>query len=107
MQSDDEDEESLEEDDTFDFLKSKKGGKNLRPQIAKTNAPPSVNTSMEGALRGNQNILNNSVGGILGQRQAQKEADERRALKKVGGGERSQSKESNGSQRMPTRGFRR
>jgi hypothetical protein len=106
MPSDDEDEESLEEDDTFDFLKSKKGAKNLRPQIAKTNAPPSVNTSMEGALRGNQNILNNSVGGILGQRQAQKEADERKALKKVGG-ELSQSKESNGSQRMPTRGFRR
>lgn len=97
MPSDDED-ESLEEDDTFDFLKSKKGGKNPRPQIAKTNAPPSVNTSMEGVLRGNQNLLNNSVGGILGQRQAQKEADEKKAVKKADG-ERAESKESNGPDR--------
>jgi hypothetical protein len=104
MPSDDEeDEESLEEDDTFDFLKSKKAGKNLRPQIAKTNAPPSVNTSLEGALRGNQNLLNTSVGGILGQRQAQKEADERKAA----ASQSARSKESNASsQRMPTRGYR-
>jgi hypothetical protein len=104
MPSDDEDEESLEEDDTFDFLKSKKAGKNIRPQIAKTNAPPSVNTSLEGALRGNQNLLNNSVGGILGQRQAQKEADERKA---AATSQSARSKESNASsQRMPTRGYR-
>jgi hypothetical protein len=103
MPSDDEDEESLEEDDTFDFLKSKKAGKNLRPQIAKTNAPPSVNTSLEGALRGNQNLLNTSVGGILGQRQAQKEADERKAA----ASQSARSKESNASsQRMRTRGYR-
>ena len=99
-----EDEESLEEDDTFDFLKSKKAVKNIRPQIAKTNAPPSVNTSLEGALRGNQNLLNNSVGGILGQRQAQKEADERKA---AAISQSARSKESNASsQRMPTRGYR-
>ena len=99
-----EDEESLEEDDTFDFLKSKKAVKNIRPQIAKTNAPPSVNTSLEGALRGNQNLLNNSVGGILGQRQAQKEADERKA---AATSQSARSKESNASsQRMPTRGYR-
>ena len=98
------DEESLEEDDTFDFLKSKKAVKNIRPQIAKTNAPPSVNTSLEGALRGNQNLLNNSVGGILGQRQAQKEADERKA---AATSQSARSKESNASsQRMPTRGYR-
>ena len=104
MPSDDEDEESLEEDDTFDFLKSKKAVKNIRPQIAKTNAPPSVNTSLEGALRGNQNLLNNSVGGILGQRQAQKEADERKA---AATSQSARSKESNASsQRMPTRGYR-
>lgn len=102
MPSDEEDEDSLEEDDTFDFLKSKKAGKNIRPQIAKTNAPPSVNTSLEGALRGNQNLLNNSVGGILGQRQAQKEADERKAA-----AQSAKSKGSNASsQRMPTRGYR-
>jgi hypothetical protein len=104
MPSEDEDEESLEEDDTFDFLKSKKAVKNIRPQIAKTNAPPSVNTSLEGALRGNQNLLNNSVGGILGQRQAQKEADERKA---AATSQSARSKESNASsQRMPTRGYR-
>jgi len=102
MPSDEEDEDSLEEDDTFDFLKSKKAGKNIRPQIAKTNAPPSVNTSLEGALRGNQNLLNTSVGGILGQRQAQKEADERKAA-----AQSAKSKGSNASsQRMPTRGYR-
>ena len=81
-----EEDESLEEDDTFDFLKSKKGAKNAplkKGTTAKTNAPPSLNTSIEGALKGNQNLLNISAGSlnrgpgvILEQRQAQKRLED-------------------------------
>lgn len=72
-----EDEESLE-DDTFDFLKTKKGAKGGPAQIvrhqARTNAAPSMNTSLEqAALKSNTNMLNTSAGnarggGIMNQR---------------------------------------
>jgi hypothetical protein len=70
-----EDEESLEEDDTFDFLKSKKGVKGdpkgkkqvVGPQYSRTNAVPSMNTSLEqAALKSNQNVLNTSAGNARG-----------------------------------------